>query len=104
MIEADSNDSLYVTKVSVRWYRELIKKILMRPYINECFKTIPLLLMQAGDDKIVDKTRVIKWFNGIESTNRSHIVNGKTCITKFLMNRKEKMCLRQRRAFTDQYI
>ena len=28
MIEADQNDSLYVTKVSVRWYRELLKPLM----------------------------------------------------------------------------
>lgn len=61
--ESSSNDSLYITKVSVRWYRELLDNI------KEAFENIPelddvpMLLMQAGDDKIVDKRPVKEWFN-----------------------------------------
>ncbi|CAM5414933.1 phospholipase [Bacillus safensis FO-36b] [Bacillus safensis subsp. safensis] len=43
VIEADSNDSLYVTKVSVRWYRELIKNIDAAMQPTNVFKSIPLL-------------------------------------------------------------
>ena len=57
------NDSFYVTKVSVRWYRELIEAI------KEAFEEIPdlqdvpLLVMQGGDDRVVDKKAVREWFN-----------------------------------------
>lgn len=63
--EADVNDSLYVTKVSVRWYRELNEAM------KEAFESlgkiqdIPLLTMQAGDDKIVNKQAVKEWFNAV---------------------------------------
>ncbi|MGD6804907.1 alpha/beta fold hydrolase [Rossellomorea aquimaris] len=61
--EIDSNDSLYVTKVSVRWYRELDKAV-KQAFINiGKMPDIPLLVMQGGDDKIVDKSSVKKWFN-----------------------------------------
>lgn len=63
MQESDLNDSLYVTKVSIRWYRELVEAI------KEAFEgipdtqDIPLLLMQGGEDLVVDKKAVREWFN-----------------------------------------
>ncbi|WP_050616128.1 alpha/beta hydrolase [Bacillus testis] len=63
--ESGLNDSLYITKVSVRWYHELLTAV------KEAFENIPdlgdlpILLMQAGDDKIVDKAAVREWFNFI---------------------------------------
>ncbi|WP_028392600.1 alpha/beta hydrolase [Bacillus cihuensis] len=61
--ESDLNDSLYVTKVSVRWYRELTKN--MKEAFEDIpeFQDIPLLLMQGGDDLVVDKRPVREWFN-----------------------------------------
>jgi lysophospholipase len=61
--EADKQDELYVTKVSVRWYRELMKAMELASRRIQQFPDIPLLLMQGGDDKIVDKTAVKEWFN-----------------------------------------
>ena len=61
--EASSNDPLYITKVSVRWYRELLEAV------KEAFKDIPelddvpFMLMQAGDDRVVDNIQVKEWFN-----------------------------------------
>lgn len=57
------NDSLYVTKVSIRWYRELLKA--MKSAFTEIsnFPDVPLLVLQGGDDKIVDKLEVRRWFN-----------------------------------------
>lgn len=61
--EADMNDTLYVTKVSIRWYRELA--LAMKEAFNdlEHLEDLPMLLMQAGDDKIVQKEAVKEWFN-----------------------------------------
>jgi len=61
--EMDKNDSLYVTKVSVRWYRELVKAMQLAYRNISKFPDIPLLLMQGGDDKIVDKAVVKEWFD-----------------------------------------
>ena len=63
--EADSNDTLYVTKVSVRWYRELVSAIKLA-FINlEKIQDVPMLVMQGGDDKIVNKGAVKEWFNRV---------------------------------------
>lgn len=61
--EMDKNDSLYVTRVSVRWYRELVKAMKLARRNIDKFPDVPLLLMQGGDDKIVDKTAVKQWFD-----------------------------------------
>ncbi|MEH7106320.1 MULTISPECIES: alpha/beta hydrolase [Bacillaceae] len=61
--EADSNDTLYVTKVSIRWYRELVEAIKQAFQEIEHTKDVPMLVMQAGADKIVNKVPVREWFN-----------------------------------------
>lgn len=63
--EADLNDTLYITKVSVRWYRELVAS--MKDAFEEIGHTqdVPMLLMQGGDDKIVNKKVVKEWFNHV---------------------------------------
>lgn len=66
------NDSLYVTKVSVRWYRELLKA--MKTALTEvsAFPDVPLLVMQGGDDKIVSKIDVAKWFNQLSISEKTY--------------------------------
>lgn len=65
VIEADENDTLYVKKVSIRWYRELADAMkLAFTNINK-IQDVPMLVMQGGDDKIVTKATVTDWFNGV---------------------------------------
>ncbi|WP_059171469.1 alpha/beta hydrolase [Bacillus sp. FJAT-27445] len=61
--EFDLNDTLYVTKVSVRWYREL--QAAMKAAFHQLgqIQDVPALVMQAGDDLIVNKKAVRSWFN-----------------------------------------
>lgn len=61
--EADSNDTLYVTKVSIRWYRELADAIKLAFVNMDKIQDVPMLMMQGGDDKIVNKHHVKEWFN-----------------------------------------
>ncbi|RFU68704.1 alpha/beta hydrolase [Peribacillus saganii] len=61
--EVDVNDTLYITKVSVRWYKELTASIKEAFERIPDFQDIPILLMQAGEDLIVDKKMVREWFN-----------------------------------------
>jgi lysophospholipase len=63
--EADSNDSLYITEVSVRWYRELADAMKQAFLDIEKIQDVPMLVMQAGDDKIVKKGIVKDWFNRV---------------------------------------
>lgn len=61
--ERDKHDSLYVRKVSIRWYRELVQAIKLAHNKAANFPNIPLLIHQAGDDKIVDKHMVRQFFD-----------------------------------------
>jgi lysophospholipase len=61
----DKEDKLIVKKVSIRWYRELTASIKYAFDHYKEFPNVPLLLLQAGDDLIVDKESVKQWFNGV---------------------------------------
>lgn len=61
--EADVNDTLYITKVSIRWYRELASAMKEAFEDLEHVQDLPMLVMQGGDDKIVKKASVKEWFN-----------------------------------------
>lgn len=63
--DADLNDTLYVTKVSVRWYRELIQAMKLAFLNIRKTPDVPMLVMQGGDDKIVNKESVREWFNQV---------------------------------------
>ncbi|WP_085523048.1 alpha/beta hydrolase [Tuberibacillus sp. Marseille-P3662] len=65
ILKRDAHDSLMLTKVSVRWYFELDKAMVQAVERNACFPNIPLLVMQAGSDKIVDKQAVQSWFDAL---------------------------------------
>ncbi|RDI44351.1 alpha/beta hydrolase [Falsibacillus pallidus] len=68
--EIDVNDTLYVTKVSVRWYRELVHAMKLAFANMSKIPDLPLLVMQAGDDKIVNKTVVKDWFNQVPMSEK----------------------------------
>ncbi|WP_335871342.1 alpha/beta hydrolase [Bacillus sp. 2205SS5-2] len=70
--EMDCNDSLYLTKVSVRWYRELVKSIKLAFRHSEKLQDLPLLVIQGGDDQIVDKSGVKSWFNQVQSSDKHY--------------------------------
>lgn len=63
--EADRNDTLYIEKISVRWFRELDASMKLAFEELEKVKDVPMLVMQAGDDKIVNKQAVSEWFNHV---------------------------------------
>ena len=72
MIEKDLLDPLYVRKVSVRWYRVLRKAMAATHEQAARFPDIPLLVLQAGDDRIVDRKQVESWFNRIKTTDKTY--------------------------------
>ncbi|WP_078379317.1 alpha/beta hydrolase [Sutcliffiella halmapala] len=66
------DDELYITKVSVRWYRELVQSMNHAFTSIHTFPDVPLLLMQAGDDLIVDKEASAIWFNSLSIKAKSY--------------------------------
>ncbi len=70
--EAYVKDELRVTKVSLRWYQELQKAIRKSMEEAESFPNIPLLVLQAGEDYIVSKYAVQKWFDSISIQEKTY--------------------------------
>jgi len=68
----DEHDPLYVTKISVRWYRELANAMKLAFLNIDQLPNVPVLLLQGGDDKIVDKHYVSKWFNMINVSEKTY--------------------------------
>jgi lysophospholipase len=86
--ESAVNDSLFVTKVSVRWYRELLRGI-KQAFVNMSkIPDFPLLVLQGGDDKIVSKSAVGEWFNQI-SLSEKHYKEWPVCYHE-LFNEPER--------------
>ena len=71
-LKLDAEDSLIVTKVSIRWYNELETAMRLAFEKEDAFPDVPLLVMQAGEDKIVDKQSVNKWFNRLFNRDRAY--------------------------------
>ncbi|CAM4156668.1 phospholipase [Bacillus manliponensis] len=70
--DAMENDSLFLRKVSVRWYSELIKSVEIAHEKTSEFPDVPLLLMQACEDQLVDKTRVRSWFDRLHISDKAY--------------------------------
>lgn len=72
VIEMALNDSLFVTKVTVRWYRELVRAM-KEAFTNMSeFPDVPLLVLQGGDDRIVNKSDVRRWFNEVSLSEKHY--------------------------------
>ncbi|GGH87749.1 lysophospholipase [Pullulanibacillus pueri] len=63
ILEKDATDPLIVKKVSLRWYFELDQAMVKAFQQIDRFPHVPLFILQAGSDKIVDKHVVHQWFN-----------------------------------------
>ncbi|KAB7666807.1 alpha/beta hydrolase [Bacillus sp. B1-b2] len=70
--EIDCNDTLYITKVSVRWYRELLEAMKVAFIDVAKSQDLPLLLMQGGGDLVVDKKMVKSWFNMVPLSEKRY--------------------------------
>ncbi|GGC81048.1 phospholipase [Thalassobacillus devorans] len=72
VIASDEADSLMLETVSVRWYWEFVRSI------NHAFKKIndypdvPTLVVQAGEDLMVDIKETKKWFNQLDISEKSY--------------------------------
>ncbi|WP_370514447.1 lysophospholipase [Alteribacillus sp. YIM 98480] len=68
---AYEKDELITSVVTARWYQETIKAMKVSMLEAERFPNVPLLLMQAGEDYIVDKHASHRWFNRLEISDRA---------------------------------
>lgn len=67
-----ATDPLRTRNITVRWYLELLKA--MDQAFDEVnrFPELPLLISQGGDDLIVDKEAVYRWFNSLNIRDKSY--------------------------------
>lgn len=65
ILKKDADDSLIVKKVSLRWYYELDQAMALAFERQSRFPDVPLFIFQAGDDKIVDRRAVYRWFDSL---------------------------------------
>ncbi|MCA0984469.1 alpha/beta hydrolase [Halobacillus yeomjeoni] len=72
VILKDEDDDLILDKVSIRWYREFKQGIKEAFRHTDQFPDVPLLVMQAGDDRIVDVSKTKEWFHKIDLTEKSY--------------------------------
>ncbi|KGP70990.1 alpha/beta hydrolase [Pontibacillus yanchengensis] len=68
----DEQDDLILKKVSVKWFSELNKGMKVAFEKINMYPNLPTLVMQAGDDKIVDKENTRKWFDSITIDEKSY--------------------------------
>jgi lysophospholipase len=67
----DVSDPLFLRKVSIRWYHEFEKAIAMAFKKMDQYPDVPTILLQGGDDHLVDIEAVKEWFNGIDVHEKS---------------------------------
>ncbi|WP_096436282.1 alpha/beta fold hydrolase [Alteribacter populi] len=68
----DRKDEQLVKNVSVRYYAELTRAIKKAHDSVAVFPNLPLFVMQGGDDRIVDKKEVKRWFNSLDIEDKSY--------------------------------
>ncbi len=71
VITADQQDDLMISKVSVRWYRELTNAMGLAFEQITRFMPVPLLVMQGGNDLIVDQVAVGNWVKACPITDKA---------------------------------
>lgn len=73
IVEQYGTDPLILKKVSVRWYLEL-KKAMEESFTRiDHYPQVPTLVMQAGDDQIVDKEITGKWVESLRNSKKEYI-------------------------------
>lgn len=70
--EAYEKDDLRVRKVSIRWYQELVKAMNASHKNAGEFPDVPLLILQAGEDYVVNKFSVRQWFNALPLSEKCY--------------------------------
>ncbi|SDY03233.1 MULTISPECIES: alpha/beta hydrolase [Salimicrobium] len=68
--EQDRKDDKILQKVSVRWYKEFQRAIKVAR--DKPFSDVPLLLMQAGEDKMVNSEDTKRWFDAQNLTEKAY--------------------------------
>ncbi|MBM7096349.1 alpha/beta hydrolase [Bacillus sp. H-16] len=68
----DLKDAMLVKNVSARYYAELVKAIKRAHDESDAFPNLPLFVMQGGEDLIVNKEEVKRWFNKLDIEDKAY--------------------------------
>ncbi|UOQ94195.1 alpha/beta hydrolase [Halobacillus shinanisalinarum] len=68
----DHYDQLILKKVSIRWYKEFQKGIRQAFLKVNQFPEVPILVMQAGEDLMVDVRKTKEWFHKIDLHEKTY--------------------------------
>lgn len=71
-IRRDEKDPFILSSVSVHWFRELLRMIERAHEHVLQFPNIPLLILQGGNDLVVDRQAVYQWFNQLPSKDKMY--------------------------------
>ncbi|UOR11396.1 alpha/beta hydrolase [Halobacillus amylolyticus] len=72
VLKRDEQDPFIVTKVSVRWFKEMDKAMQKAFRHVKEVPDVPLLVLQGGSDKIVKKHDVYKWFRHLSINEKTY--------------------------------
>ncbi|PRO65353.1 alpha/beta hydrolase [Alkalicoccus urumqiensis] len=72
MRQRDEADDLLVKKVSARWYTELLKAMKRAHETAPALPDVPVYVTQGGDDRIVDKQEVRRWFDALRVSEKAY--------------------------------
>lgn len=72
VLEEMRQDPELSSQITIRWYVELEKAMKKAFSDSNDLPDVPLLIMQAGDDKIVDKTAVRHWYDSLLTHDRKY--------------------------------
>jgi lysophospholipase len=72
LIKRDKQDTMILSKVSIRWYREFKEAIKQSFQQIDLFPDIPLLVMQAEEDLMVDIEKTKEWFHKVSCKEKCY--------------------------------
>lgn len=72
VLREDAMDPYIVKRISIRWYFELDQAMKDAHANIHRFPNIPVFILQAGDDRIVDKHAVYRWFRELPTKNKHY--------------------------------
>jgi alpha-beta hydrolase superfamily lysophospholipase len=93
VVRAYLDDPLVSSKVSARWYAEILRSM-QQAHVDAHTLQIPMLLMQSGSDRLVDPAAPARWA-GAAPPGRVEVVNWEGLYHE-MFNEPEKPKVRQR--------
>lgn len=72
ILKEDEKDPFIVTRISIRWYFELDHAMKEAQEKIRRFPDLPVFILQAGEDRIVDKYVVYRWFRQLPIRNKHY--------------------------------